>query len=378
MSSHLETARPFRYDAEVDPGKKRHIDYPIGETYLGKPVEIPVTIINGAHPGPRLYLSAAVHGDEVNGVKVLQEVASRYEPADLHGTIVCVHVVNVPGYIAQERYLPIYDQDLNRAFPGTTGGSTASRMAKVLYDRFISKCDFGLDFHTSTRNRMTVFHCRADVEDEGVRELVEASGIPLALSGKGASGMMRRVATEDGTPIATVEMGEANRFQPLLVDLGLQAVENVLAANDMYPGAVARYPEYTKVLTTEEEKRWIRADTGGLVEMKWGPLPVVDEGETICVISDHYKQEEHVVEAPFDGFLIGILANPRVLPGHPLVHLVQVTEEDREAIRAAYDRVGFARHGTFHWMGRMHAGLADDLLEEGRPGPGVEAPAGEQ
>ena len=378
MSSHLETARPFRFDAEVDPGKKRHVDYPIGETYLGKPVEIPVTIINGAHPGPRLYLSAAVHGDEVNGVKVIQEVASRYEPADLHGTIVCVHVVNVPGYVAQERYLPIYDQDLNRAFPGTTGGSTASRMAKVLYDRFISKCDFGLDFHTSTRNRMTVFHARADMDDEGVRELVEASGIPLSLSGKGAKGMMRRVATEDGTPIATVEMGEANRFQPLLIDLGLQAVENVLAANDMYPGAVARYPEYRRVLTTEEEKRWIRADSGGLVEMKWGPLPVVDEGETICVISDHYKHEEHVVEAPFDGFLIGILANPRVLPGHPLVHIVEVTEEDREAIRAAYDRVGFARHGTFHWMGRMGAELADGLLEEGRPGPGVEAPAGEQ
>jgi len=200
------------------------------------------------------------------------------------------------------------------------------------------------------------------------RELVEASGISLTLSGEGASGMMRRVATEDGTPIITVEMGEANRFQPLLIDLGLQAVENVLAANDMYPGSVARYPEYRKELTTEDEKRWIRASHGGLVEMKWGPLPVVDEGETICVISDHYKQEEHVVEAPFDGFLIGILANPRVLPGHPLVHLVEITEEDREGIQAAYDRVGFARHGTFHWMGRMSAGLVDGLLEEGRPG----------
>ena len=360
MSSHRETARPFRFDAEVDPGEKRHVDYPIGETYLGRPIEIPVTIVNGEHPGPRLYLSAAVHGDEVNGVKVIQEVADRYEPADLHGTIVCVHVVNVPGYVAQQRYLPIYDQDLNRAFPGTSGGTTASRMAKVLYDRFISKCDFGLDFHTSTRNRMTVFHGRADVDDEGARELVEATGIPLTLSGPGASRMMRRVATEDGTPIVTVEMGEANRFQPLLIDLGLQAVENVLDAYDMHPDAVARQPEYRKVLTTEAEKRWIRADHGGLVEMKWGPLPILDEGETICVISDHYKREQHVVEAPFDGFLVGILANPRVLPGHPLVHLVEVDEADREAIRAAYDRVGFARHGTFHWMGRMSAQLVDE------------------
>ena len=360
MSSHRETPRPFRYDAEVDPGEKRHIDYPIGETYLGKPIEIPVTIINGEHPGPRLYLSAAVHGDEVNGVKVMQEVADRYEPADLHGTIVCVHVVNVPGYIAQQRYLPIYDQDLNRAFPGTSGGSTASRMAKVLYDRFISKCDFGLDFHTSTRNRMTVFHGRADMDDEGARELVEAAGIPLVLSGAGAPKMMRRIATEDGTPIVTVEMGEANRFQPLLIDLGIQAVENVLAAYDMYPDAKPIYPPFRKVLTTGDEKRWIRASHGGLVEMKWGPYPIVDEGETICVISDHFEREEHVVEAPFDGFLAGILANPRVLPGHPIVHLVAVTDDDREAIQSVADRVGFTRHGTFHWMGRMGAGLLDE------------------
>jgi hypothetical protein len=363
MSSN-DRARPFRYDAEVDPGEKRHIDYPVGETYLGRPVELPITIINGEHPGPRLLVSAAIHGDEVNGVKVVQEVADRYEPADLHGTIVCMHVLNVPGYIAQQRYLPIYDQDLNRSFPGTSGGSTASRMAKVIYDRFVSKCDFGLDFHTSTRNRMTVFHARADMDDEGVQDLAESAGFPLVLSGKGASSMMRRVATEDGTPILTVEMGEANRFQPLLIDLGLQAVENVLAANDMYPDAVASYPNFTKVLTSEDEKRWIRADDGGLVEMKWGPLPLVDEGETICVVSDHYKREQHVVAAPFDGFLVGILANPRVLPGHPLAHLVSVTEEDKEAVRAAFERVGFARHGTFHWMGRMSAGMVDDTIFE--------------
>jgi len=367
MSSHTDEARPFRYDAEVDPGEKRHIEYEVSETYLGRPVEIPVTIINGEHPGPRLYLSAAIHGDEVNGVKVCQEVADRYEPAHLHGTIVVIHVVNVPGYNAQQRYLPIYDQDLNRSFPGTSGGSTASRMAKVIYDRFVSHCDFGLDFHTSTRNRMTVFHARADMTDDATVELVEQSGIPLTISGAGNEKMLRRVATEDGTPIITVEMGEANRFQPLLIDLGMQAVENVLAANEMYPDAEARYPAFSKVLTSEDQKRWIRADYGGLVDMKWGPYPLVEEGETICVIADHFGQESHVVEAPFDGFLVGILANPRVLPGHPLVHLVEVTEEDKTAVRAAYERIGFARHGTFHWMGETDPDLVDNLLDGRAP-----------
>jgi len=377
MSTAHDTARPFRYDAEVDPGEKRHIDYPIGETYLGRSVEIPVTIINAEHPGPRMFVTAAIHGDEVNGVKVVQEVADRYDPADLHGTLVCIHVVNVPGYIAQQRYLPIYDQDLNRSFPGTSTGSTASRMAKVIYDRFISKCDFGLDFHTSTRNRVTVFHGRADMENEGVRGLVEQAGFPLVLSSEGDSSMMRRVATEDGIPTTTVEMGEANRFQPLLIDLGLQAVENVLAANDMYPDTVRRDAGFQRVLSSEEEKRWIRADDGGLVDMKWGPLPIVDEGETICVVSDHFKREQHVVEAPFDGFLVGILANPRVLPGHPLVHLMEITDEDRDLIASVYDRVGFARFGTFHWMGRTNEQLGEELRRDAQARSSAEAEAGD-
>jgi len=363
MSSESDSPRPFRYDAEVDPGEIRHIHYDVGETYLGRPVEIPVTIINGEHAGPRLCLSAAIHGDEVNGVKVLQEVADRYDPGGLHGTIVCLHVVNVPGYIAQQRYLPIYDQDLNRSFPGTERGSTASRMARIIWDRFVSECDIGLDFHTSTRNRMTVFHGRADMDDEGIQRLVDAAGIPLVISSEGSSGMLRRVATQKGTPVVTVEMGEANRFQPMLIDLGVQAVENVLAAYEMHPEATPQRPEFQKVLTSKDQKKWIRADNGGLVDMKWGPLPVVDEGETICVISDHFRTEEHVVEAPFDGFLAGILANPRVLPGHPLVHLVEIEEKDRELVWKAFESVGFARHGTFHWMGKMGERMTESLFE---------------
>ncbi|WP_318571069.1 succinylglutamate desuccinylase/aspartoacylase family protein [Salinigranum marinum] len=363
MSPDSSRQRPFVYDAQVDPGEVRHINYEVGETYLGQPVELPVTIINGEHPGPRLFLSAAMHGDEVNGVKVLQEVAGRYDPAKLHGTIVCLHVLNVPGYIAQQRYIPIYDQDMNRAFPGSEHGSTASRMAHVIYDRFVSNCDMGIDFHTSTRNRMTVFHARADMADEGIQRLVDAFGAPLVLSGAGSAKMLRRVATEDGIPTLTIEMGEANRFQPLLIDLALQGVENVLAAYEMYPDATPERTDFRKVLTSTQEKAWIRANNGGLVEMKWGPYPIVEEGETICVISDHFKTEEHAVTAPFTGFLIGILANPRVLPGHPLVHLVEVDDDEREIIESIYDLAGFTRHGTFHWMGKMGDRLSARLLD---------------
>ncbi|SDR39114.1 succinylglutamate desuccinylase/aspartoacylase family protein [Natronobacterium texcoconense] len=343
----------------VEAGEKRHFEYPVGESYLDQPIELPVTIVNGDHPGPRLFLTAAVHGDEINGVKVLQRVANEYEPTDLHGTLVCVHVVNVPGYRAEQRYLPIYDRDLNRSFPGLADGSEASRMAKTIYDQFVGQCDVGLDFHTSTRNKLTLMHARADTDDDDVARLAEAFGAELVLSGDGSEGSLRREATEDGVPTATIEMGEADRFQPVLIERGVTGVENVMAAYDLLPETDPQPPTFGKVLESESEKTWLRAETGGLVEMAWGPHPVVDEGERVCVISDYFGAENHVVEAPFTGLLIGISANPRVLPGRPLIHLIELSDDERDAAESAFEEVGFRAQRTFHWMGE----LSDDIVE---------------
>jgi predicted deacylase len=185
----------------------------VSETYLGDPVEMPVTIINGETDGPRVCMTAALHGDELNGVKMLQEVANRYRPADIHGTLVCLHVVNVPGYQAQQRYLPIYDQDLNRSFPGKERSNTAERMAHVVYTQFVSQCDLGLDFHTSTRNRTTMYHARADIGNPETERLAGAFGTNVIPSSEGDSGSLRAVASRNGIPTITIEMGKAHRFQ---------------------------------------------------------------------------------------------------------------------------------------------------------------------
>ncbi|SFK71913.1 hypothetical protein SAMN04487950_0753 [Halogranum rubrum] len=351
------TPRPFRYDAEVQPGEKRHFMYKVGESYLGHPVEVPVTVINGDHAGPRLFVTAAVHGDELNGVNVIQQVVKRYEPTDIHGTLVCIHVVNVPGYVAQQRYIPGYDLDMNRAFPGKPNGNDAQRMAHVLYERFLSKCDMGIDFHTSTRNRMTTYHVRANMDDPAVDRLARAFGSALFMSSEGASGMLRRVASEDGIPTITVEMGEAHRFQPLLGENALAGIENVMASYGMLPTVTPKEQTWSKVISSSSEKTWIRADDGGLVEWQFGPYPIVDEGETICTVSNHFGTEEHVVTAPFTGFLAGVLANPMVLPGQPVCHLVKVDPDDRHKVEALFDVVGFQYQTTYHWLGKTKTSL---------------------
>ena len=347
-----EQPRPFRFDAEVAPGEMRQFRYEVSETYLGDAVEIPVTIINGERDGPRVFMTAAIHGDELNGVKVLQEVADRYRPSDIRGTLVLLHVVNVPGYQAQERYIPIYDQDLNRSFPGSELSNTAERMANRVYQQFITQCDLGIDFHTSTRNRTTMFHVRADIENPEIERLADAFGTNVILAGGGEPNSLRTVATQNGTPTITVEMGKAHRFQPGLIEKALDGVESVLSEYDVFPEGTRLEPAWRKVMGPTEEKRWIRADSGGLVDMKWGPNPLVHEGETICTLSDHFKDEERVIEAPFTGLIVGVLENPVALPGHPLCHLVRISPEtheeiDREIRKGEFD--GYRSYGQ-RWM----------------------------
>lgn len=347
-----DTPEPFRFDAEVAPGEKRQFRYEVGETYLGDPVQIPVTVINGREDGPRVFMTAAIHGDELNGVKVLQEVADRYSPGAIHGTLVLLHVVNVPGYQAQQRYLPIYDQDMNRSFPGKEGSNTAERMAHRVYQRFLRQCDLGLDFHTSTRNRTTMYHARADVENPAVQRLGEAFGTNVILSGEGDENSLRAVASRDGIPTITIEMGKAHRFQPGLVEKALGGVESVLAEYDVYPPGTVTEPSWRKVMGPTEEKRWIRADTGGLVEMKWGPNPLVHEGEPICAVTDHFKDEEHVIEAPFTGLIVGVLENPVALPGHPICHLVRISTETRRELEQEIEKGEFDGYRSYgqRWM----------------------------
>ncbi|WP_080508266.1 succinylglutamate desuccinylase/aspartoacylase family protein [Haloparvum sedimenti] len=317
---------PFRFDRDIDPGEKRHLRYEVSETYLGDPVEIPVTVVNGERGGPTVFMTAAIHGDELNGVKVLQEVAAQYDPAAIHGTLVLIHVANVPGYLAQQRYLPIYDQDLNRSFPGRARSNTAERMANEIFSRFISQCDYGLDFHTSTRNRTTMYHVRADMGNPEVERIARAFGANLVLSGESDPGSLRGAATANGIPTITVEMGKAHRFQLPLIERALDGVESVLAEVNVLPDEPVAWPGWFKTIDAAADKTWVRADAGGLVEMEY-EHPLVYEGDAICTVSDHFSTREKTVRAPFTGLLVGVLQNPVAAPGHPLCHLVSVDDD---------------------------------------------------
>mgnify|MGYP000129703287 CR=1 FL=1 len=329
-------ADPFTFSGGiVEPGETANVRYTISETYLGEPVRVPVTIVNGAKPGPSVFLSAAAHGDELNGIEVVREVAHEWDHDDLRGTLVCLPVLNVPAFIAQERYLPIYDRDLNRSFPGDPDSTSAKRMAHTLFRNFIEPCDVGLDFHTSTRGRTNMLHVRADMDDEAVARLARAFGSNVIIAGEGPSGSLRQEASAVDTPTITVEMGEAHRFQRGLIDRALAGVESVLAEYGLRPASVVSWPGWRTVIESGE-KTWLRADAGGLVDMRYERGDLVEEGDVICRITNPFKTSTERVRAPFTGLLVGVLENPVVYPGNPLCHVVELDA----GTRRAYERNG--------------------------------------
>ena len=327
--------RAFTYDGgSVSQGDTQDIRYGISETYLSDPVRIPVTIINGEYDGPTVFLSAASHGDELNGVEVVREIAHEWDLTDLAGTLVCLPVLNVPGFLAQQRYLPVYDRDLNRSFPGKPGSTSSKRMAHRIYANFVKPCDLGIDFHTSTRGRTNMLHIRGEMTDGGVHRLAMSFGASVVIDSDGAGGTLRGEATADGIPTITVEMGEAHRFQRDLIDDALDGVRSVFAEYGLLGGETVRWPGWRTIVAGTGEKTWLRADAGGMVDTHYESGSLVHEGDRIATITNPFKQDPVGVTAPFTGLLIGVLENPVVYPGNPLCHLVEVDEATRQAIEA--------------------------------------------
>ncbi|MFW5965637.1 MAG: succinylglutamate desuccinylase/aspartoacylase family protein [Halodesulfurarchaeum sp.] len=318
------TGDAFTYSGgRVEPGRTETLRYSISETYLGDPIRLPVSIVNGAEPGPTVFMSAATHGDELNGIEVVREVALEWDHSSLQGTLLLLPILNVPGFLAQQRYLPIYDRDLNRSFPGSPEGTSAKRMAHTIFRNFIEPADVGIDFHTSTRGRTNMLHVRGDMENDEVARLAHAFGSPVIIDSTGAEGTLRRAATEQGISTITIEMGEAHRFQRSLIDHALEGVASVFGEFDLWPDEPVRWPGWKRVIRSGE-KTWLRADSGGLVEMHVDRGAVVSAGDTIATISNPFKTERTTVEAPFTGLLVGVLENPLVYPGNPLCHLVEL------------------------------------------------------
>jgi uncharacterized protein len=302
--------------AEVPPGTRSDLLLKVSESYTGDRLSIPVTVVNGHRRGPLLFLTAAVHGDELNGVGIIRELLQRIDPQDVTGGVIFVPVVNVLGVQFHSRYLPDR-RDLNRCFPGSPNGSTASRIAYTVMTEIVSHADAGVDFHTAANRRTNMPQVRINLDDSRAQELGRAFSAPFLIQAPVRPGSLRDAAEQHGVPVLTFEGGEALRFEEPIIDVGVAGTLRVMAAMGMIDAA----PAADGRIWESDETHWVRAERGGILDLHVSPGEEVERGQTLWTVTGPFGRERSQKEAPWAGVVIGMTTLPLVNPGDAVVHL---------------------------------------------------------
>jgi uncharacterized protein len=284
-----------------------------------------VAVVNGRYAGPHIWLSAAIHGDEIGGVEIIRRVLRRIEARRLRGAVLAVPIVNVFGFLNESRYLPDR-RDLNRSFPGSTRGSLATRLAGLFMSEVVSQCSVGIDLHTATNHRSNVPQIRADLDDPEAAALAGAFGAPFAIHARLRDGSLRQAATERGIRVLVYEAGEAHRFEEHSIAAGVDGVLRVLRQLGMAEAEVAEPGPVRRVRRTA----WVRARRGGIANLDVELGQQVAEGDVIGSIADSFGVRPSRVKATASGWVIARSLNPLVAPGDALVHLATEAGPDRD------------------------------------------------
>lgn len=303
--------------ADVPEGARTDLLLKVSESYIGDRLSIPVTVVNGTRPGPLLFVTAAVHGDELNGIGIVRALLQRLEPGEVAGALVCVPVVNVLGVQFHSRYLPDR-RDLNRCFPGSPTGSTASRIAHTLMSEVILRADAGIDLHTAANRRMNVPQVRIALADERSHELGMAFGAPFLIDSSLRPGSLRDAADREGVPVLTFEGGQSLRFEDDVIEVGVTGVLRVMGLL----GMIDDPPPPPEIPVVEsDETHWIRADRGGILDLEVGPGDTVEEGQPLWTVTGPFGRERNAQLSPYDGVVIGMTTLPLVNPGDAVMHI---------------------------------------------------------
>jgi predicted deacylase len=304
-------------DTTVEAGERAAINLPIADLYTGTSLSMPVKVINGKKPGPVLFVSAAIHGDELNGVEVIRRLLRRKALKSMSGALLAVPVVNVHGFLEQSRYLPDR-RDLNRSFPGSPRGSIAARTANTFITHIVANSDCGIDLHTGAVNRSNLPQVRANLDDAKTKELSMLFGTPVIVNSTIRDGSLRECAADRGMPILVYEAGEALRFNEVGIRAGLRGILNVMRHLGMLPPA--KKPSAV-VPVVADSTSWARAPYSGIVSRKVKLGARVVEGQRLASISDPLGEGEVIVEAPFDGIVIGRSMLPLAHEGDALFNI---------------------------------------------------------
>ncbi|MGB0723081.1 MAG: succinylglutamate desuccinylase/aspartoacylase family protein [Gammaproteobacteria bacterium] len=325
------------HGTEVAPGATTAVNIPVAGLYTATPVNMPLHVVHGRSAGPTLLVSAAVHGDEINGIEIIRRLLRAPALKRLKGTLIAAPVVNVFGFLNRSRYLPDR-RDLNRSFPGSDSGSLAGRVAGLFLGEVVAHCQYGIDLHTAAVHRDNLPQIRADLEDPDIERMALAFGAPVALHSNVIEGSLRAAGREHDVKVLTYEAGEALRFDEFSIRRGVAGCINVLRALEMLPPSRGR----VKPSTVLRSSTWARAGQSGILRARSALGAAVSKGDVLGVIADPFGAGEAEVLSPATGIVIGRTNLPLAHEGEALFHVGRTRrgeslEEEIEALQSESD-----------------------------------------
>lgn len=324
---------------KVNFGHSRTISYPLPKLYDCTPLSLPIHVLSGAEDGPTLCLTAALHGDEINGVEIIRRLLKKKGLKNLKGNLIAIPIVNVYGFLYQERYL-IDKRDLNRSFPGSAKGSLAAIIAGIISSQILTQVTHAIDLHTGSNHRFNLPQIRANLDMPGLEELALAFNVPVILHSSFRDGSMREYANEQGIPFLVYEAGEALRFDELSIRTGINGILSVMASLSMIkPG---RFGLKKCVPTISRNSYWLRAPISGILRHIKKAGNKVTKGQVIAIIANPTSTEEYKLKSPLSGIIIGECMLPLVHSGQALFHIasfekLNVVEEQLEYLQDAFE-----------------------------------------
>lgn len=307
------------------PGESKTIDMEIAKLHTMTPLKIPIIVERSKFDGPTILLSAGLHGDEINGVEIVRQIIIQKINKPKTGTIICIPVINVFGFINQKREFPD-GRDLNRIFPGNKSGSLASRFAFHLLNEVLPHVDYAIDFHAGGASRFNVAQVRIAPNNPELKALADVFHAPFALYSKNIVGSYRNACDKLGVKILLFEGGKSIDLNEEITEQGVEGSKRVLKhlgmLNDRQNITV---PDDETIYI--KKSSWIRAKYSGMFHSITMVGSFIEKGQLLATISDPYGKIEHKVKSPNSGYIINVNEAPIVYQGDAIYHISTTLEK---------------------------------------------------
>jgi uncharacterized protein len=315
------------------PGARETINLEVSTLANATPMNLPVHVVHGHRPGPVMFISGVVHGDEIQGLEIVRRVLADKSLDSIAGTLLAVPIVNAFGFLNHSRYMPDR-RDLNRSFPGSDQGSLASLLADLFFREVVKRATYGIDLHTAALHRTNLPQVRIAPQDDVLLKLAEAFAAPVILTSKLRDGSLRKAAQEVDVKVILYEGGEALRFDAA-IDAGVKGCLRVMHHVGMLASAPVLPPHFSVVHTSSSS--WARAPEGGILHSVRRVGDRVGRREPIGIITDPMGHVSVPVFAEDDGIIIGRTNLPIVNRGDALFHMARIKGKAKGPVLAVPD-----------------------------------------